>query len=1215
MRNFPGKVRIQLAVDMLIEGDPHRLGRYWLAGRLGAGGQGVVYEAYAEDGRRVAVKVLHGDQARQLAKEATAARRVAAFCTAPVIETALEGPRPYIVSEYVEGPSLRKAVDEGRRFGGADLHRLATAVATALTAIHDAGVIHRDLKPDNVLLGPDGPRVIDFGIARTAEMSLTETGLVTGTPTYMAPEVFTGQRAEMPADVFAWGGIMLYAATGADPFEAESLGGVMHRVLSANPDLGALPGSVRSLVGAALDKDPARRPTARQLLLALVSAEGGLDTAHLLAQGSGQAAGMTGSADDPGLGTLAEQAYGMLTRDERELAAEVFLRLVTVGERGELAVRHAALSELTEGRPAPESAAVARIMDVFGYLLGRDAEEVWLSRPALPHAWPRYRRWVEANKDGLAAHREILTAARRWHQTGRRDGDLFQDQSLESALRWAATERRNITLSPFERDFLDAGARLARRRARRNRLVTLSLAGLLVISLVAGGLAVQQSVLADDRADAVAAQRDRAEGARLAQVAGTLRYTDPRVAMQLSVAAWRLAGSAQARSALTTSLAQREVAVFRDPAGAGDTVRALSRDGRILASVGGDAIRLWDLRTGRRAGGVAELGLKGEAPVAAALSPSGRDLLLTTSRRLVVWRPGAGRIVRSLPMRRDVQLYGRYGTVDRYVMTTYTDDDGHRHDRVWDLERGTHKAIADYDGAMTAAGDAIYVRGGARGRVERRGLPDLNLEHAQPPAAVCACRAPLAVTAGGGNLVEETKDDLVATPVKNVRPQDLTLQTGETRWNRGELTVSPDGRLFASVTESQIQVWRAFDEHLTTVALPTGADNGSQAAQVGFDGADMRYLTEDRVLTVDLADLPVKAAPATPWGRPVLSPDARHLLAVAEDGTIYAGARPTDKTNKTNKAGEAGDGGGLRPVAKVAGDDAGSVLATAFSPDSRLAGVGATGRIVVIDVATRRPLAQWRPDLGGRPQATDLLAFAPGGTRVAAAQFRADGDADDRRLAVWDWRTHRPLWSTRFTNIKGVRFAPDGRTLAVAGEKSAETPGYDLRLLDAATGRQLGAPLGMRGQGSTVIDFAFSHDGSSVAVVDGRGRVTAFDVATRRRTGQVGQGGGLVGDAVTSPRENVIAISAKTGRVRLFDLATGTDLGLLRDGDVGGVDALAFSADGTALTTVDRTGLPHEHPVEPGKMAAAICARAGAPLTPAEWRTYVTGAPYRKVCP
>ncbi|NJP91060.1 protein kinase [Nonomuraea sp. FMUSA5-5] len=1186
---------------MLIDGDPQRLGGYWLAGRLGAGGQGVVYEAYAEDGRRVAIKVLHGDQAAQLAREVTAAQRVAAFCTAPVIEAVLEGPRPYVVSEYVEGPSLRKAVADGRRFGGADLHRLATAVATALTAIHDAGVIHRDLKPDNVLLGPDGPRVIDFGIARTAEMSLTATGLVTGTPTYMAPEVFSGQRAGMPADVFAWGGIMVYAATGADPFEAESLGGVMHRVLSASPDLSPLPDSVRPLVAAALGKDPAQRPTARQLLMALISADSVLDTAHLLAQGSGRAAGMAVEADDPGLGALAEQAYELLGRDEHELAAEVFLRLVTVGERGELLVRRAALSELMEGRPLPESAAVARILEVFGYLLGRDGEEVWLSRPALPHAWPRYRRWIEANRDGLAVHREILLAAGRWHRSGRRDGDLFQDHSLENALQWAATARRNITLSPLERDFLDAGARLTRRRARRNRLVTLSMAGLLVISLVAAGLAVQQGILADQRAEAIAVQRDRAEGARLAQVADELRQRDPRVAMQLSVAAWRLAGTPGARAALTASLAQREVAAFKDPAQAGDTVRALSRDGRILASVSDDAIRLWDVRTGRRAGGVARLGLRaGEALVAVALSPSGRDVLLTTSERLVVWRPATGRAVRSWRMPKDIQAYGRYGTVDRYVLTEYADDDGHAYHHVWDLDRGTRKAIAAYDGAMTAAGDAIYVRaGGARGRIERRGLPDLDLQLSQPPAAACDCPAPLAVTPGGGDLIERTKNDLTVQPVKDRDASGATLQTGVQPWNGGELTVSPDGRLFASVTASQIQVWRAFDDHLTTLHLPTGTDNGSQLPQVGFDGDTLRYLSEDHVFTADLSDLPIERAKFTPWSPPLLGPGARHLLGVNTDGdTVYLGERR---------------GQGMRPALRVTGGS-GSVQGTAFSPDSRLVGVGADTTITVVDTATRRKLTEWRPVVDGRPRSTDLLAFSPDGTRLVAGHTGANGDGDDRAIAVWDWKSHRLLWSATFTNLKDVQFSPDGRTVAVAGEKTLDVEGYDVRLFDAATGRQLGAPFGISGQSSTVVDFVFTRDGSSIAVVDGRGRITLYDVAKHRRLSQAGRDGGLTGHAARSPREDVMAIGTKSGQVRLFDLKAGTSLGLLRDGAVGGLADVAFSADGSSVTTVDKTGNLSEHPVEPAKMAAAVCARAGRPLTEGEWRTYVTGVPYRKVC-
>jgi serine/threonine protein kinase len=167
------------------------------------GGQGVVYLASTPDGTDVAVKLLREELAadprvrERFVKEIAAARRVHPFCIAQVLDASVEGSRPYVVTEYVDGPSLQQS---GPRDGTAALQRLAVATATALTAIHDAGIVHRDFKPSNVLLGPDGPRVIDFGIARDTEAPLTVTSTIMGTPAYMAPAAaWTAADARRPA--------------------------------------------------------------------------------------------------------------------------------------------------------------------------------------------------------------------------------------------------------------------------------------------------------------------------------------------------------------------------------------------------------------------------------------------------------------------------------------------------------------------------------------------------------------------------------------------------------------------------------------------------------------------------------------------------------------------------------------------------------------------------------------------------------------------------------------------------------------------------------------------------------------------------------------------------------------------------------------------------------------------------------------------------------
>lgn len=273
------------AVAPLQPGDPTRVGRYVLSGRLGAGGMGTVYLARAAGGGPlVAVKVVHPELAgdpefrARFADEVAAARRVAPFCTARVLDADPSARSPYLVTEFVDGVPLNVAVAEGGPLDESTLHGVAMGVAAALSAVHAAGVVHRDLKPGNVLLSLSGPRVIDFGIARALDVARqhTQAGMLVGTPGWMAPEQFRGGAVGPAADVFSWGSLIAYAATGRNPWTAQASGPSLppaeqaHRILHGAPTLDGLTGPLRRLVESALAKDPARRPTARQLVDALL---------------------------------------------------------------------------------------------------------------------------------------------------------------------------------------------------------------------------------------------------------------------------------------------------------------------------------------------------------------------------------------------------------------------------------------------------------------------------------------------------------------------------------------------------------------------------------------------------------------------------------------------------------------------------------------------------------------------------------------------------------------------------------------------------------------------------------------------------------------------------------------------------------------------------------------------------------------------------------
>ncbi|MBO3752441.1 serine/threonine protein kinase [Streptosporangiaceae bacterium NEAU-GS5] len=250
---------------------PRRIADYQLIGVLGEGGQGVVYLGEAPGGGRVAIKVLRSGSAfnsathRRFLREADTARRVAAFCTAQVLDVGTHHDRPYVVSEYVPGMNLAEAVAaDGPRTGHA-LQRLAVTTLTALAAIHRAGVVHRDFKPSNVILGAEGPVVIDFGIAHTDDHSTAGSGLV-GTPAYVAPEQIAGEPPSTASDVFSWACTMAYAATGRLAFDGRTIPALLAAITTAEPELSAVPADLRPLLQACLNKNPAARPSADALL-------------------------------------------------------------------------------------------------------------------------------------------------------------------------------------------------------------------------------------------------------------------------------------------------------------------------------------------------------------------------------------------------------------------------------------------------------------------------------------------------------------------------------------------------------------------------------------------------------------------------------------------------------------------------------------------------------------------------------------------------------------------------------------------------------------------------------------------------------------------------------------------------------------------------------------------------------------------------------------